>query len=303
MSNELNLLDERSIGFQIAPRLNAAGRLNHASTAYELLVTEDDKRAEELAQEINATNQERQRITETITKSALAEIGEPGNKKLLAVVGQGWPTGVVGLVSGRISDQFYRPSMVMSRFRDEIIGSGRSTEHFNIIEALQKCGEFLKKYGGHAQACGFTVKDEASLQPFLDRMLQLAEESISDEQLAKPLPIDADVQLEDITWEFFSELEQFAPYGKNNSKPKFVARGVTVVDAQTVGQEGKHLRMLVQHGTSAIRKVIGFSFGPWHAKLSKGDTVDLVFEVDVNEWNGNRELQLKLADLNITKDT
>ena len=299
-NTDLSKIDDRTVGFQIAPRLNAAGRLEHANTAYELLVTEDREEAKRLAQAINTTNQQRQQLTETITQEANQLLGAPGDRKLLAVVGEGWPTGVVGLIAGRLSDAHYRPALVISRFGGEIIGSGRSIEGFNIVKALQQADQYLARYGGHAQACGFTLKDEASLKPFLEKMEQLASEQLSGKQLVKGLEIDAEVKLEDINWELFEEIEKFRPFGEGNRKPRFISHGLTVVETQSVGKDAKHLRLMVNHEKSISRKMIGFGFGHWLGKIKTGDSVDAVFEVDVNEWNGNRELQLKLVDLKLS---
>lgn len=301
MGGESKELDERSVGWQIAPRLNAAGRMNHASMAYELLITNDQLKAEELANQLNQTNRDRQQLTDKIFNEALSSLGEIKDQKMLAVVGQGWMTGVVGLVSGRLTDRFSRPSMIISRFNGEIIGSGRSTSEFNIIEAAQKCSEYLSRFGGHAQAFGFTVKDEASLEKFINQMTELAEIELKDKDLSSVLEIDVEVELEKVNWELFEELEKFEPYGEGNYKPIFLAKNLKVTDMQAVGNDGKHLRLMVNHTTEMVRKTIGFCFGDWCAKINKGDKVDMVFEVDVNEWNGNRELQLKIVDLKISQ--
>ncbi len=300
MNSNLTQIDERVIGWQISPRLNAAGRLNHASSAYELLITDNLSQAEKFSEELNKTNMERQQITEKITSEARQIIGETKDKKLLISVGTGWPTGIVGLVSGRITDEFNLPSLVISRYNGQIIGSGRSIPDFNIIEALKKCDVFLSRYGGHAQACGFTLKDEKNLANFIKKIQNLAEKELAGKEIKPAIEIDADISLEDINWKLFDELEKFKPYGEGNPKPKFLARNLTIVEAQSVGQQGKHLRLMVKHNSNIIRKTIGFCFGGWCAKIKTGGRIDMVFEVDSNEWNGSRELQLKIIDLRIT---
>ncbi|MFA6410609.1 MAG: single-stranded-DNA-specific exonuclease RecJ [Candidatus Buchananbacteria bacterium] len=299
MSSKLTQIDERVVGWQICPRLNAAGRLNHASSAYELLITEDANEAERLALELNQTNQQRQQLTDRINQQAREILGEVKDEKILIAVGDGWPTGVVGLVAGRLTDEYSRPSLIISRYNNEIIGSGRSIADFNIIEAIEKNNQFLSRYGGHAQAAGFTLKDEANLQKFIEAMKKSAESQLAGKKIAPLLKIDAEVKLEDVNWALFEELEKFIPYGEGNYKPRFLASDLTIADLQTLGNDGKHLRLMVNHKTAAIRKTIGFCFGNWCEKLKKGDRVDLVFEVDINEWNGNRELQLKIVDLKI----
>ncbi|MFA6254626.1 MAG: single-stranded-DNA-specific exonuclease RecJ [Patescibacteria group bacterium] len=299
MSSNLTQVDERVVGWQIAPRLNAAGRLNHASSAYQLLIIDDLKEAERLAKELNQTNIERQQLTEKINGEAKTLIGEVKEQKIIIVVGQNWPTGIVGLVAGRITDEFHRPSLVISKYNGEIIGSGRSIPEFNIIEAIEKANKYLSRYGGHAQACGFTIKNEESLEEFIAKMNELAKAELTGKDITPLLKVDLTIKLEDVNWELFDELEKFIPYGEGNPKPIFLASDLTVVEAQTVGQDRKHMRLMVKHTTPIIRKTIGFCFGDWCAKLKTGDKVDMVFEVDVNEWNGNRELQLKIVDLKI----
>lgn len=300
MSSNLTQIDERVVGWQIAPRLNAAGRLNHASSAYQLLITDEIKEAERLAKELNQTNQERQQLTDKINLEARQILGEVKDQKILIIVGESWPTGVVGLVAGRLTDEFHRPSLVISKYKGEIIGSGRSIPEFNIIKAIEKCGDYLSRFGGHAQACGFTLKNEGSLEQFKNKMVELAKKELDKKDIAPILEIDAEIKLEEVNWELFEELEKFTPFGEGNPKPKFLAKDLTVTEAQTVGQEGKHMRLMVKHNTPIIRKTIGFCFGDWCAKLKTGDKIDMVFEVDVNEWNGNRELQLKIVDLRLT---
>lgn len=297
MSNNLIQIDERVVGWQICPRLNAAGRLNHASSAYQLLITEDALEAERLANELNQTNQQRQQITDKIYNEAKQALGEIKDQKIIIVIGQQWPTGVVGLVAGRLTDEYHRPSLVISRYKGEIIGSGRSIEEFNIIEAVEKCNEFMTRFGGHAQACGFTIKDEESLNHFVDKMNELAISNLGGKDILPIIKIDLEVKMEEITWQFYEDLEKFIPFGEDNPKPLFLAKNLTVAEMQNLGQDGKHLRLMVKHTTPIIRKTIGFCFGNWCTKIKTGDKIDMIFEVDVNEWNGNRELQLKIIDI------
>ncbi len=292
-------LNEKAVGWQITPRLNAAGRLNHASAAYQLLITDDSKIAEKLANDLNQTNQERQKLTEKIILEAKQILGEVGDKKILIAVGEGWQTGIVGLIAGRLTDEFHRPSLIISKYNGKIVGSGRSISAFNIIQALEKCDEFLSRYGGHSQACGFTVKDEANLAKFIDKITQLAEKQLDKKDLLPEIFIDSKIKLEEIDWEFYNELEKFSPFGEGNPTPKFLAEDLTVAEIQTVGQDGKHLRIMANHKTPIIRKMIGFCFGNWCKKIERGDKIDVVFEIDVNEWNGSRELQLKIIDLKL----
>lgn len=297
LGNRNSRVDERVIGWQISPRLNAAGRLNHASVAYELLITTNKARAVELSEELNKTNRERQKLTERIITEAKDQIGEPGDKKFLSAVGKNWPIGIVGLVAGRITDKNNLPTLIISEFNGKFIGSGRSITVFNMIEAMEQTKEYLEKFGGHSQACGFTIKDADSVQPFIDKMSELSAQSLKGKDTTPTLDIELEVALDDINWELYENLEKFEPFGAGNLKPRFVAKNLEVAGLQTMGKDNKHIRLMLKHGSNAIYKTVGFSFGYLSDKLNKGDKVDIVFEVDINEWNGNRDLQLKIIDV------
>ncbi|MAF24060.1 single-stranded-DNA-specific exonuclease RecJ [bacterium] len=300
MKYSLAEADAGTIGFQIGPRLNAAGRLNHASTAYQLLVTEDREEATSLADELEATNKERQRITDEIKKEAKAQIGEVKTQKLLAAHGAGWPTGVVGLVSGRITDEFHRPSLVIGKSQAGLVGSGRSIPGFDITAALRSSSEFLERFGGHKQACGFTIKDEASLQPFIDKMTNLAAKKLSNKDIQKVVEVEAEVDIVEVNWDLWEDLRKLEPYGVGNPQPILLAKEVVVSEISTVGADGRHLRLQVR-GDEGNVKMIGFGLGKWANKLSEGSKIDVVFQLETNEWNGNRELQLRMVDLKLSK--
>lgn len=300
LNNKTNHIDERAVGWQIVPRLNAAGRLNHASTAYELLTTQDETEATRLSQELSQTNQERQQITEKIRDEARKQIGTFKDQNILIVVGEEWPTGIVGLVAGKIADEFHRPTLVISRFKGEIIGSARSIAEFNVIEAIEQCADFLKKFGGHPQAAGFTIDGEEGLQQFIQKMTTLADAQLTGKDIPAVLSVDTEIDLDQVNWELFEALEKFPPYGEDNPKPRFLAKQLTVVDHQKLGKGELHMRLMVSHTKPVIRKTIGFNLGEWCNTLKRGDKVDMVFEVDVNEWNGNRELQMKIVDLKMS---
>lgn len=290
-------IDTTYIGWRIVPRINAAGRIDHASLALNLLLANDEAEAERMAAILEANNKSRQQITENILNQALAQVGEDDGRKLIFIVGDGWPAGVVGLVAGRICDRFNRPTLVMSRDEDgKYVGSGRSIPQFHITDALKSCAESLARFGGHSQACGFTVIGDDNLEKFKAGMLQAADEVLAGADLSPKLDIDAKVTLREINWELWEELEKFEPFGEGNPKPVFAAFGLTVEQVQPVGADGKHLRLMAGQA-GRTHKFIGFSFGEWCSKLTIGDIIDVAFELDINEWNGNRELQLRIVDL------
>ncbi len=294
-------LNTQNIAYQIAPRLNAAGRLNHANVVYKLLTTNSTKEARSLAQELNRTNQERQRLTDQIIAEVKKQWGEiKASHKILFAIGDDWPVGVVGLVAGKLCEEFYRPVLVMTRLSGQITGSGRSIPEFNIIEALAKAHGLLMRFGGHAQACGFSIESEENLKKFKEKLTAVAGRELKDKDLTPRLDIDATIQLKEIDWEIFEQLEKFEPFGEDNKQPRFLASGEEVFNLQPVGSDGKHLRIFLKDETGKIYKTIGFCFGDWCQRLKIRDKIDLVFEVDVNEWNGNRELQFKIVDLKMS---
>lgn len=291
-------ISTQNVAFQLAPRFNAAGRLNHANAVFKLLTTGSTKEARLLAEELNRTNQERQRLTDQIISEIKSAWGDVDAKeKILFAVGDSWPVGVVGLVAGKLCDEYYRPVLVMTRLSGQIIGSGRSIPEFNITDALAKSDGWLLRFGGHSQACGFTIEKEANLEKFKKEMVKVAEAELAGKDLAPRLAVDAVVPMKEINWEIFEQLAKFEPYGEDNKQPRFLALGEEVANFQPVGSDGKHLRIFFKDETGKMYKTIGFCFGSWCERLKIGEKVDIVFEMDVNEWNGNRELQFKIVDL------
>jgi len=189
---------------------------------------------------------------------------------------------------------------VMTERNEKIEGSGRSIPEFDMIDALWQIPEFLSHFGGHRGACGFTLKDKNEVESFKQELIKIAEQRLAGLELAPVLRIDADVDLEKINWQLYELLEKFAPFGKGNERPKYLVRGLNVENLEAVGQKGNHLRLMLSHKNGTVKKFIGFCFGDWCQKLKAGEKIDVVFEVDVNEWNGNRELQLKIVDLKMS---
>ncbi len=296
-------LETWNIGWQIGPRLNAAGRINHATDAFELLTAEDETRAKELAEKLNSENQERQRISESVYWQAVEKIGKVENQKILFAVGEKWPPGIVGLAAGKLCSEHYRPTFVISRDGDQFVGSGRSTKELNITKALQAASEHLDRFGGHPQACGFSVKGEERLAKAIELMTEFAEKELAEQDLAPSLKIDVEISAADIDWQLVDDLEKFRPYGQGNEKPVFLSQKMQVIAAEQIGSAGQHLRLTAnpQKGEKMV-KLIGFRLGSRAEKLMFGDLIDVVYEIGVNEWNGNREIQLRIVDLRMSND-
>lgn len=299
-------IDAQTVAFQIVPRINAAGRMDHANTALALLLSETDSEAKKLAEQLNKNNQDRQKLTEQLVKEARNQIESTSqsNNSVLFIFGDGWGTGILGLVAGKIKDEYYRPVIVMGFDGKEITGSGRSISEFNLIGALQKIDKHFLKYGGHPQACGFSLKDKDGLENFKNDLLKLATEELKNKTLTPSINIDTEVDLEEINWKMFDLLEKFSPFGQGNNEPTYAAKDLTVIGVEPVGQDGRHLRLMVKHRTHAVRKTIGFGLGNpethpdnWKETLKPGNKIDMVFSVGVNEWNGNRELQITIEDI------
>jgi single-stranded-DNA-specific exonuclease len=290
--------DTETIGFQIAPRLNAAGRLDHANAAYRLLVTDDDAEARTLAADLEAKNRERQQLTEQVVNGAIEQVGDPGDRPLIAAYSPDWPIGVLGLAAGKLTNRFHRPALVMGQSNGEILGSGRSIPAFNIIEGIEAVrDQFLSKAGGHSQACGFTLKKNDDREAFVAALAQLAGASLEGKSLTPEMTIDAALEAKEVNWKLLEVVETLAPYGQTMPRPVFAIRDVEVMSAMAVGRDQRHLRLTIRSKDGTIQKTIGFSFGEELAKLPVGRIISLAVEVGADEWNGERRLQLKIHDV------
>lgn len=305
-NSKKGLYNAYSLSFQVIPRINAAGRMDHANAAFALLMAADEKEAADLALQLNKNNSDRQKITEQYVSEARRQIKETGQQEnpVLFAIGQGWPTGILGLISSKIKDEFHRPSIVMSENEREITGSGRSIKEFNLIRALQEMPEVFSKFGGHPQACGFTLKDKPALEEFKTKLTEKAKAGTTEVELTPQIVIDAEIDMDEVNWKLYDLLEKFEPFGQANEEPTYIAKSVTIVGVEPVGQDGKHLRLTVKHNSHVVKKTIGFGLGDikkyeenWKETLKPGDKVDMIFSISVNEWNGNRELQLTIEDL------
>ncbi len=297
-------IDSEYIGWRLVPRINAAGRVNHASAAFYLLTAKTEEEAEKWVGMLDENNKHRQKLTERILIEAEAQVALIGTEaKAIIIDGEDWPTGVLGLAAGRLSDKYHRPALVFSREGDKYVASGRSIEEFDITATLKQCNDLLERYGGHPQACGLTIIGAEKFAQFKEKFLKLAAEKLTGVELVKSLAVEAEIKLNQVNWQLFDELEKFEPFGEANEKPLFLIKNLRVETVGTVGADGKHLRMMVSQDEDLnnLHKLIGFSFGQWCAQLKAGDQVDIVFELGVNEWNGNRELQLKIVDLKLSE--
>ena len=292
------------IGFVIAPRINAAGRIEHANLALELLLTDDVAYASELAEKLDKLNQHRQQLTESVLSEAREQMTLSSDKKILLAAGAGWPKGVVGLVAGKLTQEFNRPVLVLEKSEGEATGSARSIANFNIIEAISQSREILLKYGGHPQAAGFTLKTE-HIELFHKQLLLHADEVLGDDDLSPVLHYDAKIILADIDDQLLQSLENFAPFGQGNPVPRFRLNNLRPSYASRIGKDGKHLRFYLGPASEAdgseSQKIgcVGFNLGFWAEKLLSAGPIDVICEPQYNDWNGERKIQLKIIDLSL----
>jgi len=292
-------LETWNIGFQIGPRLNAAGRMGHATTAFQLLMTKDKEEATALALNLNDKNTQRQRITEEIMAEVENQIKNNQDDKIIIGVcpikkeqeADIWNEGVIGLVAGKICDKYYRPVLVITQAEDGYKGSGRSVDEFNIVAAIEEASEFLTRYGGHPAACGFSLLAD-NLDKFTQKMRAIATRELAEVNLQPKVKVEMEIKLNEIDESFMADIEKFFPFGQNNAQPKFVTRGAQVKDIMNMGCDGQHLKLRF-NGLWAI----AFGRSEVWKEFKIGDLVDIVYNVERNNFNGRSELQLKLVDI------
>ncbi|MGB9825850.1 MAG: single-stranded-DNA-specific exonuclease RecJ, partial [Desulfofundulus sp.] len=287
----------REVGFVLAPRLNAAGRMGDCRVAVELLLCRDPVRAGELAAQLDRENRERQQVESRVLAEALGMLDALGGARDLVVVlaSHGWHPGVLGIVASRLVEILYRPVLLISLDGGQGKGSGRSIPGFHLYQALSSCREHLLAFGGHEGAAGFTIAADR-VDALRKAINDYAAAVISPDLLLPGLEIDALVSLEDIPYEVVTELDSLNPYGHGNPEPLLACCGVTVINCREVGREGRHLKLLVrERGT--VRDSIGFDLVGYLENLGAGETVDLAFVPALDQWNGNARVQLEIKAL------
>jgi single-stranded-DNA-specific exonuclease len=289
-----------AIGYALGPRLNAAGRLDDARTSYALLTSRDPQKANELALALNQTNDERKRQTQTALRVAreqvLAQVGaDAAPDTLLVAIGEDFPQGIVGLVAGRLSEEFYRPAVVIEKGLEYCRGSARSIREFNITTALDECRELLVRYGGHAAAAGFTVSRK-NLPVMLERLRVIAQRELAGRRLLPSLDVDVETPLSAMTVETARALDRLEPCGIGNPSPLFMTRGLMVRAARAVGEEKKHLKLSLYDGRVG-REAIAFGLGALARNDGKLPPVDVVYALETNDWYCEERPQLRIEDL------
>ncbi|HCU71077.1 MAG TPA: single-stranded-DNA-specific exonuclease RecJ [Candidatus Moranbacteria bacterium] len=296
--DEDNVPDTQKIAFQIAPRINAAGRMDHASSSLKLMIEKDVVRARDLSLEVESRNQSRQKMTKEIVREvrALAE-NSFKDRKLIFASNEHWQVGILGLIAGRIADDFNKPTAVFQKKEKEFIGSFRSINQFNIVEALEKCSDLLIKFGGHSQAAGAQLKIE-NMEAFYERLSGIIENDLAEKDLSPALEIDFEILAPDVDWSLLENISKLQPFGEGNSEPVFLMRNLIVETMRIVGNGSKHLKLsLKSKEYPMVFDAIGFGLGENSLGINEGDNLDVVFNLKEDEWNGNKKIQLFLIDI------
>lgn len=296
IGTDLSRADEYAIGFQVAPRLNAAGRLQHPSLALELLLTKDPIDARRLAAELQQVNTDRQRLTELAVAEALEQIEGQGEQRVYVAFAPHWSPGILGLVAGRLVERVWRPVIVMTENGDDVIGSGRSVPGFNIMDFMTAGHRHFRRFGGHPAACGFTLTSKAGRPDYEDWVRSYRDEQGDARRQPKPVFIDATAAIADFDPAALDALQRCGPFGAGNERPRFLLHRVRLDTVATAGSDGQHLRLIGTHGSDQA-KFIGFRLGDRAAGLTPGQVVDVVVEASWNTWNGQQERQLKIVDV------
>ncbi|MBT0607033.1 single-stranded-DNA-specific exonuclease RecJ [Aequorivita echinoideorum] len=285
--------------FIIAPRINAAGRMKHGNHAVTLLTENDVDKAEIYAAEIENYNRERRDADKQITEEALQQIlNNKEEERLTTVVYQeNWHKGVIGIVASRLTETYYRPTLVFTKSGEKLAASARSVRGFDVYNALEGCAEYIEQFGGHMYAAGLTLF-EKDFENFKNEFEKVVSETIDKNLLTPEITIDAEINLNEITPKFFRILKQFAPFGPGNMTPTFMTQNLRDTGwGKCVGEDNKHLRVVVKQENSNQFTAIGFNLAEKQNIACDGKPFKAAYCIDENEWQGNVSLQLRLKDI------
>lgn len=286
------------VGHMIGPRLNASGRLESAMDSLRLLCTKDRNRAYELAEKLGTINLERQKVMADATLHASNQVRQQEHlEKMLIIDDASYPEGVIGLVAGRLVEEYYRPAIVISRGDKLSKGSVRSIKGFNIIEFLRSSSELFVNVGGHPMAAGFTV-ETTRIEELKSSLITLAQTQITDDILQRSIMVDCEISLNNISPEFYESLQKLAPFGMGNQEPTFMSSHILVREKRVIGKEGKHMRLILQQDDDGkIFEAIAFGMAERAGEFDIEDYLNIIYTVDENTWGGQTKLQLKIKDL------
>ncbi len=293
--DEFNITD---VVFIIAPRINAAGRMKHGNHAVTLLTETDYNLAVAYAEDINQFNTDRRDADKRITQEALTQIASNTEEEgfTTVVYDESWHKGVIGIVASRLTETYYRPTVVFTKSGDLLAASARSVEGFDVYNAIEACSEHLEQFGGHKYAAGLTLKEE-NYKAFKNAFEEVVSKTIDPILLTPEIKVDVQIDLKDINHKLFRIINQLAPFGPGNMRPVFMTENV--LDSgygKTVGEDGKHLKITATQNGVKISG-IGFNLGSKYQLIKNQKSFDTVYTIDENHWNNKVSLQLKLRDL------
>ncbi|MEK4537605.1 single-stranded-DNA-specific exonuclease RecJ [Peribacillus sp. FSL K6-1552] len=296
-------LNEESIGFAMAPRINAVGRLGDADPAVDLLMSENLAEATELANEIDDINKERQAMVAAMAEEAIQEVEEnfpPESNGVLIIGREGWNAGVVGIVASKLVERFYRPTIVLSYDREKghAKGSARSIAGFDLFESLSTCRELLPHFGGHPMAAGMTLKIE-DVQELRDRMNIIAKEQLSEEDFTPITNLDGATTLAEVSIQTIQEMSLLAPFGVTNPKPKILIDSVQLSSVRKIGANQNHLKVQLEDSENHKLDGVGFGLGHYVDEIAPHAEVSVIGELSINEWNNIKKPQIFVQDVSV----
>jgi single-stranded-DNA-specific exonuclease len=291
-------VDSSSVGFGMGPRLNAAGRLGQPDRGLHLLVSSDLNEAMEMARSLEELNEERKETQKWCFEEAeylLERQVDLDNENVIVLASENFHQGVIGIVAAKLAEKFYRPAILISLVEGVGKGSARSIPSFNLVKAMTQCSEHLIQYGGHAYAAGLNI-EEGRVDDFRKAMNKVGDQYLTEDCLVAELKVDATLKMEDITQEFYGEMESLEPFGQMNKVPIFISRDVRARDVKFVGREDNHVRFRAFQGKQ-YRNVIGFNLAHAFQSIEANEPVDVVYELRRNTWGGRNSIEMKLLDL------
>ena len=300
-------LTVNDIVFRIGPKINAAGRVESGNKSVELLIADDEKKAAEVAGSINNFNDQRKKLDHDITEEALEYINQSHydqTQKATVLYNPNWHKGVIGIVASRLTEYYYRPTVILTESNGLATGSARSVEGFDLYYAISQCSEYLENYGGHKYAAGLTLKLE-NIEPFKAKFQKIVSETITEEMLTPQINIDVQIKLNDITAELYTMIQKFAPFGPNNTIPVFMTDNVTnFIGSKQVGRNNEHLKLVVVDDTRLCndRSGIAFGMGEDFSRISKGEYFDICYTLQENEFMGRSDIQMMIRDIKFKEE-
>lgn len=290
-----SVCDTYQIGFQLAPRINAAGRIGDPYIALSLLLEMDAAKARQFAEKLDNLNTARRNMTEQALIEVQAKIDPDKVPAIMVEKSPDWHAGVIGLLAGKLAEKYNRPAIVCQEMENQIVGSARSPEYFNVVEAIRHCGDCLISFGGHAQAAGFSLSKE-NFEKFKEKILQYSNEKVSHIHELKPtLNIDCEIEQSYLNRDFIKQINSLRPFGIGNQKPIFLVKDLEVHNPASVGNEGKHLSFQSMGPAEKVR-IIGFNMGDFVDNCQHGEKIDLVCSLEQKIWQGREYLELMALD-------